>query len=147
VGAAYQIEPAGWRDLNGLRQLERACFGQDAWPLLDLLAVVTFPGIIRLKATVGSQMVGFIGGEERNGDGIGWITTLGVLPEYRHQGIARALLQACEKQITQPRLRLTVRRSNESAIRLYRLAGYSQVDVWAHYYEGGEDGLVLEKRR
>ena len=143
----YQIENAGWRDLNGLRQLERACFGQDAWPLLDLIAVLTFPGVIRLKATVEGQIVGFVGGEERNGEGIGWITTLGVLPEYRHQGIARALLQACEKQINQPRLHLTVRRSNESAIRLYRLAGYSQVDVWTHYYTGGEDGLVFEKRR
>jgi ribosomal protein S18 acetylase RimI-like enzyme len=147
VSVAYHIENAGWRDLNGLRQLERACFGQDAWPLLDLISVLTFPGIIRLKATVGSQIVGFVGGEQRNGDRTGWITTLGVLPDYRHQGIARTLLQACENQMTQPRLRLTVRRSNESAIRLYRLAGYAQVDVWTHYYVGGEDGLVLEKKR
>ena len=29
---------------------ERACFGKDAWPLLDLIAVLTFVDVVRLKA-------------------------------------------------------------------------------------------------
>lgn len=147
MAADFHIDVASWRDLNSLRQLERACFDRDAWPLLDLIAVLTLPGTVRLKATSGDQVVGFIAGDTRGRDGIGWITTLGVLPEYRRKGIARAMLASCEEQMAMPRLRLSVRRSNVAAQELYRQAGYTQVDVWRRYYSGGEDGLVLEKRR
>jgi ribosomal protein S18 acetylase RimI-like enzyme len=147
VTTDFHIETASWRDLNGLRQLEHVCFGRDAWPLLDLIAVLAFPGTIRLKAIIGERLVGFIGGDVRLAEGIGWITTLGVLPEFRRQGIARALLAASEKLFPTPRLRLSVRRSNFAAQELYLQAGYTQVDVWRHYYSEGEDALVLEKRR
>jgi ribosomal protein S18 acetylase RimI-like enzyme len=45
-----------------------------------------------------------------------------------------------------PSVRLSVRRSNEAALRLYRDRGYHLVDVWAGYYFDHEDALVLEKR-
>jgi ribosomal protein S18 acetylase RimI-like enzyme len=45
----------------------------------------------------------------------------------------------------QPRVRLTVRESNSSAIALYRVNGYQQVKRWRKYYKGGEDGIVMEK--
>ena len=67
------------------------------------------------------------------------------LPEYRHQGIGRRLLEACEERLTTPRLRLCVRPSNEEAIRMYKMAGYSHVDRWGKYYNDGEDSLVMEK--
>ena len=46
-----------------------------------------------------------------------------------------------------PRIRLCVRRSNEAAKRLYLETGYYQIDVWPHYYRGGEDAIVMEKGR
>jgi len=141
----YTIQPATWRDLNVLRQVENQCFGKDAWPLLDLIAALTFPDIIRLKALVDGRMVGFIAGDLKLSEGVGWITTLGVLPEYRRKGIASALLRACEDQLKLPRIRLCVRRNNESAILLYRRFGYAQIGIWPAYYQDGEDALVLEK--
>jgi ribosomal protein S18 acetylase RimI-like enzyme len=147
VTGLYQIETASWHDLNPLRQIEKECFGEDAWPLWDLIAVLTFPNVVRLKAVVDGHMVGFAGGDPKPSDGVGWITTLGVLPAYRRQGIARALLTACEDQLNQPRISLSVRRSNQAAIELYQSAGYHQTGVWPRYYIGGEDALVLEKER
>jgi len=44
-----------------------------------------------------------------------------------------------------PVIKLTVRRSNIPAIKLYEKLGYYQVDIWSKYYRNGEDGLVLEK--
>jgi ribosomal protein S18 acetylase RimI-like enzyme len=38
-----------------------------------------------------------------------------------------------------------VRKSNTGAIRLYAERGYRYVTVWARYYSGGEDALVMEK--
>jgi ribosomal protein S18 acetylase RimI-like enzyme len=44
-----------------------------------------------------------------------------------------------------PVVKLTVRRSNLSAQTLYFGRGYQQIDIWKAYYEGGEDGLILQK--
>ena len=143
----YVIGKANWQDLNELRKLEQICFGEDSWPLWDLIAVLTLPKVIRLKAMVNERMAGFIAGDPQPREGVGWIATLGVYPEYRRQGIAQALLNECEKQLALPRIRLSVRKTNEAAIALYRNAGYQMVDLWRSYYNSGEDALVLEKRR
>jgi ribosomal protein S18 acetylase RimI-like enzyme len=140
-----KISPASLMDLNALRKLESACFDQDAWSLFDLIAVLTFPDVIRLKAVVDGGMVGFVAGDPRPSQGLSWIATIGVLPEFRRAGIARALLRACETGIKTPRIRLSVRIDNEAAIRLYEQEGYLRVDVWRSYYNDGGDALVMEK--
>ena len=143
--APFHIGNAGWHDLNDLRKLEDICFGEDSWPLWDLIAVLTLPKIIRLKATIDGKMAGFIAGDPHTREGIGWIATLGVLPQYRRLGIAAALLEQCERELHLSNIRLSVRRSNEPALALYRKFGYQMVDVWRRYYHSGEDALVLEK--
>ena len=140
-----EILPASLRDLPALRRVEQACFPKDAWPLLDLLAVLTFPDVIRLKAEVDGQMVGFIAGDPRRDAGTGWIATLGVLPEYRRQGIARLLLLECERRMNTSILRLCVRQENVEAIRLYETEGYTHTDTWKNYYNDGGEALVMEK--
>ena len=141
----FQIEAATWRDLTALRHLEQVCFPLDAWPLWDLVGVLTMPNVVRLKIMVDGQMAGFIAGEQRRSDGVAWIATVGVLPEYRGKGIGRSLIAACEKSLGKTTIRLSVRLSNLNAIRLYETLGYSQVGIWSGYYEGGEDALVMEK--
>jgi ribosomal protein S18 acetylase RimI-like enzyme len=145
--APFQITTANWHDLNDLRKLEEVCFGVDAWPLWDLIAVLTLPKVIRLKAVVGGKMAGFIAGDPHAREGIGWIATLGVLPAYRRLGIAAALLEECERGLLLPTIRLSVRRDNDPALALYMKHGYQMVDVWRGYYQSGADALVLEKRR
>ena len=139
------IEPATWRDLNALRHLEKVCFPLDAWPLWDLVGVLTLPNVVRLKAVVAGEMVGFIAGDIRTSERLAWIATIGVLPEYRGRGIGGVLLQACEGRLKMPRVRLNVRVSNLSAIHLYQRMGYRQVSIWPRYYQDGEDALILEK--
>ncbi len=69
--------PANWRDLGGLRQLEKVCFPVDSWPLLDLIGVLSLPNIVRLKAVISDQMIGFVAGDKKSSD-LGWIATIGV---------------------------------------------------------------------
>ncbi len=140
------IQTASWRDLNALRRLENECFPIDAWPLWDLVGVLTLGNIIRLKAVVKERMVGFIAGDLRREENIAWIATLGVLPEYRRRGIGNTLLTECEARLDVARVRLSVRRSNHAAIRLYQRLNYHLIDTWVGYYQDGEDALVFEKR-
>jgi ribosomal protein S18 acetylase RimI-like enzyme len=141
----FAIQSASWRDLNAVRHLEKECFPLDAWPLWDLIGVLTMGNIIRLKAVVKDQMVGFIAADIHQGESIAWIATVGVLPEHRRRGIGSTLLMECEERLKMPRLRLSVRRSNSAAVRLYERLNYHQIDTWTGYYQDGEDALVLEK--
>lgn len=141
-----EIQPANLRDLGALRRLEHVCFEKDAWPLLDLMAVLTYPDVIKLKAVENGEMIGFAACDPRPSEHASWIATLGVDPRYQRQGIGRALLRACETKTKQPCMKLTVRMSNEAAISLYEKEGYRSVEIWKRYYNDGEDGLVMEKR-
>ena len=146
-GSLATVEPATWRDLNQLRNIEKICFPQDAWPLWDLIGVLTLPNVVRLKAVTGDRMVGFIAGDLRPSEQMAWIATVGVLPEYRGRGIGEALIRACEEQLGIPTIRLSVRLSNEGAVRLYQRLGYQRVGIWPTYYLDGEDAVVMEKQR
>lgn len=141
-----QIQNASLRDLSALRRLEHACFEKDAWPLLDLMAVLTWPDVIKLKAVENGEMIGFAACDPRPSEHTSWIATLAVDPRYQRRGIGRAMLRACEDRTRMPRMKLTVRMSNEPAISLYEKEGYRSVDIWKKYYNDGEDGLVMEKR-
>jgi len=140
-----EILPASLLDLNSLRKLSQVCFAGDAWSLFDLIGVLTFPDVIRLKAVDARGMIGFIAGDSRYSDGAAWVSILGVDPRCQRRGIGTALLRMCELQSKQPTMKLSVRISNHSAIALYEKEGYRSVDIWRKYYNDGEDGLVMAK--
>lgn len=141
-----EIQPASLLDLNALRKLERNCFEKDAWPLLDLIAVLTQPNVLRLKVVEDGEMIGFAACDPRPPKSVAWIATIAVDPRFQRRGIGRALLHACEELIEQPRMRLSVRISNHGAIALYENEGYQTIDVWGRYYSDNEDALVMEKK-
>jgi ribosomal protein S18 acetylase RimI-like enzyme len=141
------LQNAKLRDLGALHKIEQVCFGKDAWPLLDLIAILSLPGVVRLKAVDEKQMVGFVSGDPKPAQNLGWITSICVLPDYQGQGIGSSMMEECEKKMGLPRIRLCVRRSNHNAIHLYTHLGYREVDVWPAYYFDREDGLILEKIR
>ena len=142
-----QVTAASLLDLNALHKLEHACFEKDAWPFLDLIAVLSFPEVVRIKAVEDGHMIGFAAGDPHPSEGFSWIATIGVMPEYRRRGIGRELLRECEAKLSTPRIRLSVRASNDGAIRLYEQEGYQRTEVWQNYYNDGEAAIVMEKQR
>lgn len=140
-----EIEAANLMDLGALRHLENVCFENDAWPMLDLIAVLTWPDVIRLKATESGEMIGFIAGDPRQSNGAVWIATIAVDPRFRRRGIGSALMLECERRVSMPVIKLTARISNQGAIRMYESLGYRTSDIWRAYYSDGEDGLVMSK--
>ena len=141
----YSVTAATIGDLVSLHQMEQACFQPDAWPLIDLIAVLSFPGITRLKAVADRKMVGFISGDAKKNENTGWITSICVHKDFQRSGIGRGLLEACEKEMNMELTRLCVRKSNQNAIHFYQLLGFNQVDIWPAYYSDKEDGLIFER--
>lgn len=146
TGIKFRIEEASWRDLNAVRKLEQVCFPLDAWPLWDIVGVLTLPNVVRLKAVEGDELTGFIVGDIRRSQNLAWIATIGVLPEHRRRGVAAALLGACEARLDVALVRLNVRASNLPAIHLYQAQGYHEAGRWPRYYQDGEDAFIFEKR-
>lgn len=143
---AFEIVPAGLLDLNAVRQLEDLSFDQDAWPLIEMIGVLSLPSIERWKATIGAKLVGFVAADIRCRQDLAWIATIAVHPDHRGLGIGDALMQKVEERVNMPTMRLSVRASNLKARRLYQRRGYEQIDVWPKYYIGGEDAIVMEKK-
>lgn len=141
-----QIRPASLGDLFDVWSLERACFGPDAWGLLELTFALLAPSV-RLKMVTDGRLVGFAIGETREWGQAAWIATIGVHPDFQGRGLGRQLLAAVESRLQPAKLKLTVRVSNAPAIALYERFGYHPVNRIARYYSGGEDGLVMEKQR
>lgn len=74
--------------------------------------------------------------------------SLAVTPEARGRGYARALLAAFEERAKTRGCRLLnleARASNETAIELYRSAGFETAGNLPGYYDDGEDGLKMRK--
>ena len=76
------------------------------------------------------------------------ILTVGVIPEHRGQGIARALMALItEWAITQGSnaVMLEVKIDNVEAISLYETLGYVKLNIRKDYFGSGLDALVMRK--
>jgi ribosomal protein S18 acetylase RimI-like enzyme len=142
-----QISSASLRDLRPVLRLERLCFGADAWPVIDVMSVLLWPGEVRLRATLDRKVIGIIVAEPAWRDGISMITTIAVDPDYRRRGVGSALLASCESTLPGEKIRLTVREDNQPAIRLYEHFQYTYHSRVPNYYRDGRSGLVMEKTR
>ena len=84
----------------------------------------------------------------RKGAAVGRLYSITVAPEARGKGLARALMAACEADAAERgarAVRLEVRSSNSSAIRLYEAGGYRVIATLESYYPDGEAALRMEK--
>jgi len=139
--------PAAWRDFRAIFALEKLCFRGEAWPWIDVMAALVFPDAVKIKAVSGENVIGFVIGDRRDRQGVGWVASIGVHPDFCGRGIGRRLLEACEQALETSRVRLALRPSNQAAKALYLKAGYVEVDRWKRYYANGEEALVMEKTR
>ena len=103
------------------------------------------PNAVYSVAIANGKGVGYIGG---------WIiqdqydiNNIAVLPQFRKQGIAKALLKqtidfCAKKKLTQ--ITLEVRQSNEPAKALYNKFGFIPVGIRKKYYsDTGEDAIIM----
>lgn len=140
---------ASTEDLDRLYEIEKACFAKEAFTKHQLARLLDDPDSVALISQVEGETVGFIIGKVRatNKQASGHILTIDVLPEHRHKGIGRRLLQEMEAEFKDKCVKtccLEVREDNVPALNLYKRSGYNKVGMLRNYY-GKQHGIRLRK--
>jgi ribosomal-protein-alanine N-acetyltransferase len=143
--ARVVVGPMTLDDVAAVHEIERLSFATP-WPAYAFEQELKGNRLARyVVARAGGRVVGFAGVwlmlDEAH------VTTFGVHPDWRRQGIGRQLLlSVCELSATigARRMTLEVRVSNEAAQALYRSFGFEIAGRRPHYYtDDGEDALVM----
>jgi ribosomal-protein-alanine N-acetyltransferase len=139
------VEPMRLDDVTAVHEIERLSF-RTPWPAYAFEQELRGNRLARyLVARASEHVVGFAGiwmmVDEAH------ITTFGVHPDWRRQGIGRQLLLNLSElsiAIGAQRMTLEVRESNVVAQALYRAFGFDIAGRRRSYYtDDGEDALVM----
>lgn len=149
IDMAMKIEDTSIRLLGKLYEIEKQCFGQEAFTKQQLTYLLTEYNAIGLAARVNSEIAGFAIARVDIGrnTSFGHILTVDIAPAYRRKGIAQKLLQEIETIFREKGIkecRLEVREDNVAALNLYQKLGYKKVGKLEKYY-GEAHGLYLQK--
>lgn len=138
------IRVANSRDLEGLVAIEEACF-ERPWSRESLAHDLdSNPLAIVICAEINGEIAGYVDvwviQEE------GHINNVAVLPEFQRMHIATVLMHTMI-HVTENKgvlsHTLEVARSNHAAISLYEMFGFRETGVRPHYYENGDDALIM----
>ncbi|WP_176372534.1 ribosomal protein S18-alanine N-acetyltransferase [Pseudoalteromonas sp. A601] len=135
--------------IDALMGIENACHSHP-WTVNTMQSCLA-GRYFNLAAFNDEQMVGFYIGEKAGPDFT--LMDICVAPDFQGQGIAKQLLAqfiAFGEQHNAENLFLEVRETNVRAIKLYELAGFSEMSVRKNYYpsdcpnkNGFEDAILM----
>jgi ribosomal-protein-alanine N-acetyltransferase len=137
-------------DVPVLVSLERTLFTLDPWTVGQFKEEIAELGKTRqyVLALNDGSIIGYAGIMVVAAGVPADLLTIAVLPDFRGQGIAQAMLAELEnwaKSKGAKEVILEVDTKNESAIRLYNFARYEQISTRANYYALGVDALIMRK--
>lgn len=139
------MSEARQRDAAAIAALHAASF-QRGWGEDEFHRLLIDRAVVAHRAVIGRTMVGFI--LSRMAAGEVEILSVAIAPAWRGRGFARPLLDLHLRRLAGLGVRavfLEVDEHNEPACRLYRNAGFSEVDVRKGYYQEGASALVLRR--
>ena len=132
------IRPAQADDIAILCDLDRLILGANAY---NKEQWVTELGNSARQIFLAAQNRGFITVQNSGDDHE--IIKIGVLPEYRRQGIARRLIQ--QSTDAAKRCLIDVAADNRAAIQFYQALGFREIARRRKYYANGSDAVIMEK--
>lgn len=132
--------------VGSVAELEAMCFS-DPWSINSVASELNNPLSLWLVAIEEDKVVGYVGSQTVIGETD--MMNVAVHPEHRRCGIARMLIDALVLALQEKQshcLTLEVRASNEPAIALYTVLGFTEVGRRRNYYRNPkEDALILKK--
>ncbi|MCC8073157.1 MAG: ribosomal protein S18-alanine N-acetyltransferase [Clostridiales bacterium] len=127
------------KHLDDVCKIEELCFA-NPWSREDLENQLSLDTSYFYVAEDNGKAVGYIGLQIFSGEG--YVTNIAVLPQYRRQGIAEALICECIKN-DMDFITLEVRQSNTVAINLYKKTGFENVGIRPKFYSNPDENAVI----
>ncbi len=135
-----------YEDILRISQLERECFGGEAWSYMMLVSSFETEAFIGILAEDGGEIIGY-GGITAAAE-VADVENIAVAEPFRRGGVGGALLEELLSQAKKRGVRkvfLEVRVSNTPALLTYLKHGFNGLYARARYYPDGEDCLVMTK--
>jgi ribosomal-protein-alanine acetyltransferase len=138
------LRPAAPADLPALLRIERECFPRSPWSGGDLAADECTVAVVDncvVAFLISRQTFPAAQGEPAERE----ILNLAVSPNFRHQGIATALIRhELERRGVHF---LEVRESNLAARALYRKLGFEEIDRRPKYYDSPVETAIVMRMK
>jgi [ribosomal protein S18]-alanine N-acetyltransferase len=143
------VRPARGADLEALCELERLCFGQEAWSRVLVQDELDAENRLVFAVEAGAGDAAVVAGYASTSlaGASADVLRIAVHPDFQRAGLGSALLTAtldalpgtgCEEVL------LEVHAGNKPALRLYEAFGFAQISVRRGYYDNGQaDALLL----
>lgn len=134
-----KIKPFEEKYIDDVYEIEKACFS-NPWSRADLAKQLDLETSHFIVADIDGRAVGYMGLQIFSGEG--YVTNVAVLPEYRGQGIALALINEQLKS-KMGFITLEVRESNVPAVRLYEKAGFENMGIRPKFYSNPTENAII----
>ena len=142
-----RIVPMTADHVVSVAELEKICFGTEAWSERSVASELTNQLSFWLVALEEDMVAGYVGSQTVMDETD--MMNVAVHPDYRKQGIAKALIVGLVEELRKKGshcLTLEVRASNENAISLYRKLDFQQIGLRKNYYHNPkEHARILRK--
>lgn len=138
-----EVRTLAYADLPDVVAIERRSFPAP-WSLAMFVLELSKPSSICLALTEGEAIIGYLICSRY--DTVWHVMNVAVNPDRRREGIASVLLNTLFERVSDEEAQYTleVRRSNDSAIRLYESYGFKAAGFRRRYYrDNGEDAVVM----
>jgi N6-L-threonylcarbamoyladenine synthase len=140
---SHQIRIATESDLGPIMQIEKACFGNDAWSKSNMKSELVAPHTTYVVAEQGDEVIGYAGLSKLATSTSSDIQTIAVSDSHRGSGIGRALMQSLLEFAREQGAKdvlLEVREDKPTPQALYGSLGFVAIDRRENYYQ--PDGVA-----
>jgi ribosomal-protein-alanine acetyltransferase len=138
-----QIRIATEADLEQIMQIEKACFGNDAWSKSNMKSELLAPHTTYVVAEESSSLIGYAGLSKLANSTSSDIQTIAVSESHRSLGVGRSLMEsllAFAKEQNAKEVFLEVREDKPTPQSLYSSLGFKAIDRRENYYQ--PDGVA-----
>lgn len=144
-----QIVIAGRADIDALVQMENVLFSGDRISRRQFVYLLTKAKGVVVKAELDGDIAGYMILLKRQKNNRLRVYSIGVAPSHRKQGLGGTMISYAEKYGRDhgySLLSLEVCEYNESAVQLYKAAGFSVISRRDNYYDDGCTALHMVKK-
>ena len=140
---SHQIRIASEADLENIMQIEKACFGNDAWSKSNMKSEILAPHTTYVVDEESDSLIGYAGLSKLASSTSSDIQTIAVSESHRGLGVGRKLMESLLDFAREQKAKevfLEVREDKPTPQKLYASLGFSAIDRRENYYQ--PDGVA-----